>query len=191
MAGEDSPGQVTRCRCSKLAVLVVLAAGSLLVAACASSVVVDASQGTDDGADPAATELMIEVQQDVVEGIPPWEEFRVELGQSVTAEQVTAVGDPLDDGSVLLGSSCEELLADNPALTGCVEEVDEFSEVQNNVDIGPLDSDGTLVTSSPEVDSELSIFAVSTTDDSCAFTGRASLSAGQTSAVVLLELECA
>ena len=177
---------------------VVLVVCAMLVAACTNGS--SASQSvTDDVPSPVDTaevvapgpgELVIGVEHDGARGVPPWDDFVVQLGVVAEEEQVVAIGDTAE-GDVLLGSSCDELLAEFPEVTDCVEEIDRFSSVTNEVDIGPLNADGTLTIAAPEVDSQLTVEGVNTFDDLCSFFGNASLSAGQASVIILVEEACA
>jgi len=140
--------------------------------------------------EPGPGELLIEVQHEGGRGVPLWEDFVVNLGVATFEEQVIAIGDT-PDGGALLGSSCDELVAEFPEVTECVEEIDRFSRVTDEIDIGPLNADGMLTIAAPEVDSQLTVEGVNTFDDLCSFFGSASLSVGQTSVVILVDEACA
>lgn len=170
----------------------------LLLAACSSGGADDgaaqeASSDTSDQGSDEATALSITVVDESALPDwqpPPWEAFDVELAPVTIREQITAVGES-DSGTTPLGSSCDQLLADFPELTGCEEFVDEYPEAGTYVDIGQLSADGMLTIDSPEVASELRIEATDPQDELCSWFGIESIEPGQSTVVVPVALACA
>ena len=161
---------------------------ALLTVACGSAAVTATSEGTDAPAE--ATGLTISLESDFTSGFPPFEDFEVELAPTMLLEEVTAVGE-MDDGLTLLGSNCEDLLAEYPELADCFEETNTFRGAGEGVDVGRLDADGILTIPSPDADSRLRVTGPYRDDDLCSLTGSVDVAAGQTEVVVQIGLECA
>ncbi len=162
---------------------------AVIAASCSSGTAESAASGEVSDPDTAAGELTITAQSD--RSLPPWGDFEVEVTPIVLVEQITAVGDPDENGNVPFGSSCNELLANFPDLTGCREEVgDSIFEEGIPEQVGPFETDGTVTIPSPETESNIRVFAVSPADELCAFSGLASFRPGQTDVTVFVEEEC-
>ena len=116
----------------------------------------------------------------------------MEVAPIVLVEQITAIGDPDENGNVPIGTSCNELLVNFPDLTGCREEVGEaIFEGLDPVEVGSLGADGTLTIPAPDTDANVTVFAVSPEDELCAFSGLASFRPEQTEVTVFVDESCA
>lgn len=156
----------------------------------ALSIIASACSGTSDGV-VSPGELRVNAVDNSGE-IPPWEEFVVEVAPIVAVEQVTAIGDPDENGNSPIGTSCAELEFLFPDLTGCREEVgDTLFERQDPIVVGMLESDGTLVLPAPDTDASVTLSAVNPADELCFFTGVGDYRPGEAELVIFIEQVCA
>lgn len=160
---------------------------TVLAASCSSS---DAEPSSTTAQGASGAELTITAESDG--GSPAWEDFVVEVAPVVLVEQITAIGDPDENGNVPLGTSCNELLVNFPDLTGCREEVGEaIFEQLDPVEAGTLGADGTLTIPAPTTEANVTVFAVSPEDELCTFSGLVSFRPDQTEVTVFVDESCA
>ena len=166
--------------------ILIAIAVAVFAASCSST---DAGGAPAIDADVSGAELAITAQSDGAS--PPWEDFVVEVAPIVLVEQITAIGDPDEDGNVPIGTSCNELLVNFPDLTGCREEVGEaIFEQLDPVEAGTLGADGTLTIPAPTTEANVTVFAVNPEDEQCAFSGLTSFRPEQTEVTVFVDESC-
>lgn len=158
---------------------------ALVASACAGSQVTETGQEPDATGEQGPGEFVIQVELSG-SAFPPFDEFDIELAPVVSFEEVSAVG-KLNDTDNLIGSNCDELLAMYPEIIECEEFTDISERTGEGVDIGPLNSDGTVTVPALETDSRVRVEALTLFDELCSMSSFADVSPGQTEVTIVLD----
>ena len=163
----------------------------VVLASCGGSAAVESAEDPETSTEPPASELTVMFESEwPVNHVPPWEDFEVGFSEVTFREVVTAAAD-MPDGLTLLGDSCEQLQADYPEISECVEDVSRVRDTGPEINPGSLSPDGTLTIPAPDVAIQLSISATNLTDDACFFDAFVEITPGQSDLVVPIEEACA